>query len=47
MNHMPEPDEEQAPIFGTWGRLYAAVVCYLFCLIGLFYAFTVKFNRPQ
>lgn len=44
---MAEPDEEQAPIFGTWRRVYAAVVVYLFFLISLFYVFTVRFNRPQ
>ena len=47
MNLMAEPDEEQAPIFGTWRRLYAAVAVYLFFLIVLFYAFTVKLNRPR
>ena len=47
MDHMAEPEEEQAPIFGSWGRLYAAVVVYLFFLISLFYVFTVKFNRPR
>ena len=36
-------DEEPAPIFGSWGRLYAAIVGYLFLLILLFYAFTVTF----
>ena len=47
MNRMAESDEEQAPIFGTWRRLYTAVVVYLFFLISLFYAFTVTFNDPR
>ena len=42
-----EPDHEQAPIFRSWGRLYAAVVAYLFVLIVVFYAFTVTFNDPR
>jgi hypothetical protein len=43
---VPEPEEEIAPVFGTWKRLYAAVVAYLFLLILLFYWFTVTFNHP-
>ena len=43
---MPDSREEEQPppVFGSWGRLYAAVVGYLFVLIALFYAFTVTFN---
>jgi hypothetical protein len=46
---VPEPEEaeERAPVFGSWKRLYAAVVTYLFGLILLFYWFTVTFNHPQ
>ena len=43
MNQTPEP-EEPAPLFGSWGRLYAAVVAYLALLIALFYSFTVTFH---
>jgi len=40
-------DREQAPLFGDWKLLYAAVVIYLFALILLFYLFTVAFSgRP-
>lgn len=42
-----EPDEERAPIFGSWGRLYTAVVAYLFLLILLFYIFTVTFGGQR
>jgi len=37
-------EEDRAPIFRSWKRLYAAVVVYLFLLIVLFYAFTVTFS---
>lgn len=37
-------DEEPPPVFSSWGRLYAAVVVYLFSLISLFYLFTVTFS---
>ena len=45
--HHAEHDDEQAPVFGTWGRLYAAVVGYLVLLIFLFYAFTVTFSGQR
>jgi hypothetical protein len=35
MNH-----DEPPPFFGTWQRLYAAVLIYLAVLIAAFYAFT-------
>ncbi|MBI3667040.1 MAG: hypothetical protein HY236_12605 [Acidobacteria bacterium] len=38
------PGDEPPPVFRSWGRLYAAVVAYLFFLITLFYLFTVSFN---
>jgi hypothetical protein len=41
------PEEERAPLAGSWGRLYAAVVVYLFLLITLFYAFTEAFRGPR
>ena len=31
---------DRPPFLRTWGQLYAAIVGYLFLLIGLFYAFT-------
>ena len=40
----PEP-EEPPPFLGSWGRVYAAVVVYLVCLIALFSVFTRSFNR--
>jgi len=44
---LPPPDDERAPLFGSWSRLYAAVVLYLAVLISLFYAFTAAFNVPR
>jgi hypothetical protein len=44
---VPEPDDESAPVFSSWKRLYTAVVAYLFLLILLFYWFTVTFNHPR
>lgn len=46
----PDPPEkvvrdEPPPLFGRWGRLYAAVVAYLAGLIALFYWFTRAFNH--
>jgi len=32
--------EEPPPFFGTWNRLYAAVILYLAVLIAGFHAFT-------
>ena len=43
---MSRLDEEKPPFFGTWARLYAAVVGYLFFLILLFYAFTRAYQFP-
>lgn len=44
------PDEkrvidEPPPFLGRWPRVYAFVVCYLACLISVFYLFTRAF-RP-
>jgi hypothetical protein len=39
------PHDEQPPILGTWSRMYALVIVYLFALIGLFYWFTRSWNR--
>jgi hypothetical protein len=44
---MIHPDEEPAPLVGSWRLLYALVVLYLFVLITLFYAFTVAFRGPR
>jgi hypothetical protein len=45
---MPEGrDPEGAPIFGSWRRLYAAIVVYLFALILLFYIFTVTWGGAR
>jgi hypothetical protein len=35
--------DEPPPILGTWPRVYRFVICYLFALIALFYAFTRYF----
>ncbi len=43
---MERPIEEPPPLMGTWRRLYAAVVAYLFLLITLFYLFTRHYSRP-
>ena len=32
--------DDRPPFLDTWGQLYAAIVGYLFVLVGLFYAFT-------
>ena len=37
--------EEPPPFLGTWPRVYAAVLAYLFILILLFYLFARAFNR--
>lgn len=37
-------DEEPPPFFGTWNRVYAAVIVYLALLIALFNWFTVAFS---
>jgi hypothetical protein len=36
--------DEPPPILGTWGRVYTFVLCYLACVIGVFYFFTVHFE---
>jgi hypothetical protein len=48
VDHTPAtPVEEPPPVFGTWRRLYIAVLVYLSTLIALFYAFTIAFNGGQ
>ncbi len=37
-------DDEPPPFLHTWGRVYTVVVCYLACLIVLFYFFSRFFN---
>lgn len=44
---MTKLDEDKPPFLGTWERLYAAVVGFLFFLILLFYAFTRAYRFPQ
>jgi hypothetical protein len=34
------PGDERPPFFGSWNRLYAAVLAYLAALIALFYIIT-------
>ncbi len=42
---MKPPDEAPPPILGSWGRLYAVVICWIILLISLFYWFTRTWNR--
>jgi len=42
---MNEQDDERPPFLGTWRRVYAAVLLYLFILILFFYWFTTTWNR--
>jgi len=37
--------DERPPLFGTWGRLYGAVLAYVVCVIALFDWFTRSVNR--
>jgi hypothetical protein len=39
----PLVSDDPPPFFRTWGRLYAAVLIYLVCLITLFAIFTWAF----
>jgi hypothetical protein len=36
--------DEPPPFLGSWQRVYAFVVIYLACIIGLFYWFTKSFG---
>ena len=40
----PEPDEPP-PFLGTWKRVYAAILFFLFVVILLFLWFTLAWNR--
>lgn len=40
----PPETEEPPPLFGTWRRLYAAVLGFLALLIALFYLFMRAFE---
>ena len=42
---MRENGSDRAPLFGSWKRMYAAVVLYLAAMIALFTVFTRTFNR--
>ena len=37
-------DEERPPIFRSWQQVYAAIVCYLFLVVGLLLAFSQAFT---
>jgi hypothetical protein len=41
----PHEHDEPPPFLGTWKRVYAAVLFYLFVLIVLFLWFTEAWNR--
>ena len=45
MHKDPVEREEQPPIFGTWPRLYAAVVLYTFAFVAFLYWITRALNR--
>ena len=42
---MKESSSDRPPLFGSWKRMYAAVVIYLAAMIALFTLFTRAFNR--
>ena len=47
LHNQPDPDnQDRAPLIGTWGRLYAAVLAHLAFWIVIFYFFTVRFDLP-
>jgi len=35
--------DEPPPVLGSWGRVYTFVLCYIACVIGVFYWFTRSF----
>lgn len=41
----PQESDERPPFLGTWKRVYAAVLVYLFLLILLFLWFTEAWNQ--
>ena len=41
----PDEQDEPPPFLGTWKRVYAAVLFFLFILIVLFLWFTLSWNR--
>jgi hypothetical protein len=42
---MSNEPEERPPFLGTWKRVYAGVLFYLFVVIMLFLWFTLAWNR--
>lgn len=40
----PDLPDEPPPFFGSWRRLYAAVLAYLAALIGAFFVFMRAFS---
>ena len=46
-NQLDPEDEERAPLFGAWGRLYTAVLIHLAFWIVVFYFFTVRFDLSR
>ena len=45
-NQLDPDGQDRAPLFGTWGRLYTAVLIHLTFWIVVFYFFTVRFDLP-
>ncbi len=43
-NKESENEEQQAPFFGSWNRIYWVVAIVLVLLIVLFYIFTIYFS---
>ncbi len=43
-NKKSDNDEQQAPFFGSWNRIYWIVALVLVSLIIIFYIFTVYFS---
>ena len=41
------PDDEPPSVFGSWPRLYAAVLIHLAFWIFIFYLFTERFHSPS
>jgi hypothetical protein len=40
---MKEIEDEPPPVLGSWPRVYLFVICYLACVIAVFYWFTSSY----
>ncbi|MCS6804995.1 MAG: hypothetical protein RMM98_04765 [Acidobacteriota bacterium] len=43
MNEAYQPDDDPPPILGTWARVYAAALIFLFVIIGVLYWLTERY----